>query len=206
MSTASQKFRVAHCLSLKGIADSASVAAATGLSVKEVEKQAVAIVEDDAVVWRSGAISGWQLTAAGRKQDSRDVESALEAAHRAVVEGCYAGFVLLNQELLETCTAWQVREAAGQASVPNDDSESPQESAIVGRLQAINRAIQPIVSVLGVFLSWFDQYPRRLSSALACVEAGQAKWFASPLVDSYHMVWFELHEDLLSALGLERSS
>jgi hypothetical protein len=26
------------------------------------------------------------------------------------------------------------------------------------------------------------------------------------VVDSYHTVWFELHEDLLCTLGLERSS
>ncbi|MDQ1375434.1 MAG: hypothetical protein QOJ09_2772, partial [Actinomycetota bacterium] len=27
-----------------------------------------------------------------------------------------------------------------------------------------------------------------------------------PLIDSYHTVWFELHEDLLSTLGIERGS
>jgi hypothetical protein len=25
------------------------------------------------------------------------------------------------------------------------------------------------------------------------------------MIDSYHTVWFELHEDLLSTLGIERS-
>jgi hypothetical protein len=26
------------------------------------------------------------------------------------------------------------------------------------------------------------------------------------VIDSYHTVWFELHEDLLSTLGIERAS
>ena len=26
------------------------------------------------------------------------------------------------------------------------------------------------------------------------------------MIDSYHTVWFELHEDLLATLGIERSS
>jgi hypothetical protein len=37
------------------------------------------------------------------------------------------------------------------------------------------------------------------------VRAGEGDWFTSPLVDSYHTVWFELHEDLLATLGLERA-
>ena len=27
-----------------------------------------------------------------------------------------------------------------------------------------------------------------------------------PMIDSYHSVWFELHEDLLATLGIERGS
>jgi pyruvate,orthophosphate dikinase len=38
------------------------------------------------------------------------------------------------------------------------------------------------------------------------VEAGERDWFTKPLIDSYHTVWFELHEDLLSTLGKERAS
>jgi pyruvate, orthophosphate dikinase len=37
------------------------------------------------------------------------------------------------------------------------------------------------------------------------VEAGEGDWFAKPVMPSFHTVWFELHEDLLTTLGLERS-
>jgi hypothetical protein len=35
---------------------------------------------------------------------------------------------------------------------------------------------------------------------------GQPEWFTKPVIDSYHTVWFELHEDLLCTLGIERAS
>ena len=34
--------------------------------------------------------------------------------------------------------------------------------------------------------------------------AGDGDWFTKPTIDSYHTVWFELHENLLSTLGIER--
>ena len=33
---------------------------------------------------------------------------------------------------------------------------------------------------------------------------GETDWLTKPIIDSYHTVWFELHEDLLATLGLER--
>ena len=31
-------------------------------------------------------------------------------------------------------------------------------------------------------------------------------WLVRPLIDSYHTVWFELHEELILAAGLTRES
>jgi hypothetical protein len=31
------------------------------------------------------------------------------------------------------------------------------------------------------------------------VEAGQPSYICSPLLDSYHTIWFELHEELITA-------
>ena len=47
-------------------------------------------------------------------------------------------------------------------------------------------------------------YGSRLSSALAKVQGGDGDWFTKPTIDSYHTVWFELHENLLATLGIER--
>jgi hypothetical protein len=38
------------------------------------------------------------------------------------------------------------------------------------------------------------------------VLTGDHDWFTKPILASYHTVWFELHEDLLATLGLDRAS
>jgi hypothetical protein len=53
-------------------------------------------------------------------------------------------------------------------------------------------------------LARFDGYGDRFAEALARVRAGEVEWFTRPLIDSYHTVWFELHENLLATLGIER--
>jgi hypothetical protein len=47
-------------------------------------------------------------------------------------------------------------------------------------------------------------YPAKLSAALDKIKAGEVAWLTRPLVDSYHTVWFELHEELILAAGLTR--
>jgi hypothetical protein len=49
-------------------------------------------------------------------------------------------------------------------------------------------------------------YGRRLSRALARVQAGDGDGFTRPLTNSYHDVWMELHEDLVATLGLVRTA
>ena len=58
---------------------------------------------------------------------------------------------------------------------------------------------------LSKLLARFATYGPRLRSALQRVENGDVDWFTKPMIDSYHTVWFELHEDLLATLGIERS-
>ena len=44
----------------------------------------------------------------------------------------------------------------------------------------------------------------RFEHAYARVAAGDTDYFTKPLIGSYHDVWMELHEDLLTTLGIER--
>jgi hypothetical protein len=47
-------------------------------------------------------------------------------------------------------------------------------------------------------------YRRRLDDAYDKVLAGEHDHVSGARIDSYHTVWFELHEDLLRMLGRER--
>jgi len=51
----------------------------------------------------------------------------------------------------------------------------------------------------------FSYYRIRLLEALERAESGKIEWVSSPKIESYHTLWFELHEDLLRLLGKQRS-
>jgi pyruvate,orthophosphate dikinase len=48
------------------------------------------------------------------------------------------------------------------------------------------------------------RYAHRLDAAAASAADGDGRFIASPRVDSYHGVWFELHEDLIRLAGRTR--
>jgi hypothetical protein len=112
--------------------------------------------------------------------------------------------VLLNKELLATCTAWQVQDESSGSL--NDHSDPDYDAQVVARLGDVDDAVQPIAADLATALDRFSGYGPRLATARARVGTGEHDWFTKPMVDSYHTVWFELHEDLLATLGIERSS
>ena len=65
--------------------------------------------------------------------------------------------------------------------------------------------MQPDLADLRDALDRFGGYGPRSRRPRPRCEAGDIDWFTKPLIDSYHTVWFELHEDLLATLGIERA-
>ena len=53
-------------------------------------------------------------------------------------------------------------------------------------------------------LDRFDGYADRFSAALDRADQGDGSWVAGIGIDSCHTVWFQLHEDLLATLNIER--
>jgi pyruvate,orthophosphate dikinase len=55
-------------------------------------------------------------------------------------------------------------------------------------------------------LTRLGDYGMRLHRALEQAQAGDHRYVASPRVDSYHSIWFELHEDLIRLAGQTREA
>jgi hypothetical protein len=197
---------VLHGLRLKGFADTAAVAEAVGLEEADTKPELDGLVADGLATYREGRLSGFALTPAGRESHARLLAEELDATgQRDAVRAAYDRFLAINKDLLEICTAWQLREVGGE-SVVNDHSDPAHDAAVVERLAALHAAVTPICSDLAAALDRFAGYGPRLADALAKVQAGDVDWFTKPMIASYHTVWFELHEDLLATLGIERSS
>ena len=96
---------------------------------------------------------------------------------------------------------WQLR-----GEEPNDHSDAAYDQQVIDRLPAIDGRVQPIVERAAQLAPRLNPYGGRLRSALERVQAGDHAWLLKPLIDSYHTVWFELHEELISLAGLSREA
>jgi hypothetical protein len=193
---------VLHGLRLKHVAEPEVVASIFGVDPGEAGGELKAAEVDGLVQRRDGQLSGWQLLPAGRTE--HDVLVADELASTGAgpaVHAAYVAFRSINPELLAVCTAWQLRDG-----VINDHADHEYDGEVIERLGRLHEDAAPVADDLAGALDRFGCYPSRLGAAIRNVEAGDTEWFTRPMLDSYHTVWFELHEDLLSTLGLERGA
>jgi len=51
----------------------------------------------------------------------------------------------------------------------------------------------------------FSIYRDKLGAALEKAEDGEIAWVSDAKIESYHTLWFELHEDLLRLMRRERA-
>ncbi len=197
---------VMHGLRLKGFAEAASVAEVATVDEAAAVSELNALVDEGLATHRSGRISGFSLTPAGRADHARRLSAELEALGvREAIETTYRSFLTHNGRLLAVCTAWQLREVNGQ-SIPNDHTDAAYDAQVIAQLGELHAIVAPICVELAASLDRYGRYGPQLSHALERVQAGELEWFTKPMVDSYHTVWFELHEDLLATLGIERGT
>ena len=197
---------VLHALRLKGFAGTAAVAETAGVSEAEAAEVLEAAKAEAQVIHRDGRISGWSLTPAGRQRHAALLAAELEAGgYRDLVHEGYKRFLEINGDLLGVCTDWQMRPGPDGQPAHNDHGDAEYDSKVIARLRQIDDGVQPVCSKLEGGAERFSGYGPRLSTAIDKVEAGDTDWFTKPMIDSYHTVWFELHEDLLCTLGIERS-
>lgn len=196
-------FRVLHTLRCIGTAGEDRVASASGFEIGDTLDYLRSLSERDLVTLDSGPFGGWSLTDGGRIADQELVRNELDGVGaRDHVRRSYESFLGLNPTLLQICGDWQMRRL-GSMPVVNDHSDPDYDAKVVSRLMRIDDAAQRICSDLGGHLMRFGVYGDRLANALGSVLAGNAAYVTDSL-DSYHSVWFQLHEDLLVTLGISR--
>ncbi len=119
----------------------------------------------------------------------------------ATVRALYEAFLPINRRLRDVCTAWQCMPDGR----PNDHSDAAHDAAVRDDLDDVHDAIVPILRRLAKALPRTAGYRDRLGAALERLDDGDGSWLASPLQDSYHTVWMQLHQELVLALGMSRA-
>ncbi|GAB2482240.1 hypothetical protein GCM10027063_25430 [Promicromonospora xylanilytica] len=199
---------VLHSVRIQGMADDEAVAARFGLDVADTRE---ILLDDEAYGWVTYAefagTAGWSLTDRGRAEDDRRLAAELDdTGARPVVERVHESFRPLNARLLQACTDWQLRPADDDRLTPNTHTDATWDAQVLGELQALDGELAPLVAELSAALARFEGYDTRFSTALGHARSGRGEWVAGTGIGSCHVVWMELHEDLLSTLGLRRDA
>jgi pyruvate, orthophosphate dikinase len=184
---------------VKGLLSTETAAAALG---SDAEMMSRTLEQFRAKGWLDSTARGWRLTAAGRQIAATMVEEERAALDAENLKALYQEFCTANAELKATMTAWQLR-ADG---TPNDHSDKTYDQIITVRLARLHAGADSIIERITQAAPRLIHYRRRLAHALDKIRHGETAYVARPIIDSYHTVWFELHEDLMAINGLTRAA
>ena len=188
-----------QALRLKGRVSVEGLAVALGVGGETVSADLDGAISEGLVALVSGR---YRLSEAGRDRVAELVAAERSSLDQAVLEGLYAEFDGYNGELKSIVTAWQMR----APDVPNDHTDAAYDAAIIDRLMNLHQRFLPWLNRLAQNVPRLSGYRNRFDTAARNVQAGDHSFVARPIMDSYHTVWFELHEVLIGALGRDRAS
>ena len=112
-------------------------------------------------------------------------------------------FRALDGRMKAIVTAWQVR-GVGAEQTLNDHADAEYDAGVLDDLAGLDADAGRWLEPLATALRRYAAYRIRLRRAVELARAGDQRYVASPRVDSYHTVWFELHEDLIRLAGRRR--
>jgi hypothetical protein len=192
---------VLHGLAIKRHATAAAVANAMGLSEGNVSASLARAVATNRAVEVSGAYVIAPL--ASLALEARYSVHFAELREDAGFCRAYETFERVNRTLKKVITDWQTIDVRG-TRVANPHTDKEHDAAIIDRLAAIHEQIEPALAELAQRLPRLGIYSRKLQEALDAAEDGNSEWVSDIRRDSYHTVWFELHEELLRIMGRVR--
>jgi pyruvate,orthophosphate dikinase len=147
--------------------------------------------------------TGYRVTAAGNERIEELYAHEREKAG-VLIEDVYEAFLPINDEVKQIVTDWQCVTVDGQL-VLNDHLDRAHDDDVIARLHRTDARITGALAPLTAVLPRLEIYPARLRRAITRIDDGDGSMVAAPIKDSYHTVWFELHEELLVLSGRPRT-
>ena len=187
-------------LLIRGAVGMEQLAQAVAEDPEVVDQLADRVREDGTVERTPDAI---RLTANGRL---RALDLAAEDRAKLGDARCAElldAFHAFDGRMKAIVTAWQVR-GVGDEQTLNDHADAAYDTGVLDDLSALDAEMRSWLDPLATSFRRYAAYRLRLARAVALVRGGDHRFVASPRVDSYHSVWFELHEDLIRLAGRRR--
>jgi hypothetical protein len=191
---------VLHALVIKGFASDEALAAMTAIPRERIHSALRDLEARSLAVHREGRLSGWTPTRPAKDVHAELLKGPLAPTDDQALHEAYRRFCALNGRFKELCTRWQLRGGA-----PNDHLDPAYDLAITEELAGLDEQAADLLDEMAASLHRVGDYRRRLGEALTALRAGDRDKFTRPLYDSYHDIWMELHHDLITSLGLQRT-
>ncbi len=135
----------------------------------------------------------------GRARLEELLAAERQAADAGAIAAAYHEFRRVNADFKECVTDWQLKDGE-----PNPHDDPDYDAGVLTRLGDIHQRVIPIIATVAGQIPRLSAYATKLDAAHAKVQRGETMWLTRPMIDSYHTVWFELHEELIGAAGLTR--
>lgn len=183
---------------LKGRVSPADLAATLGADLGDITP----VVER---LTAAGLLTGGatlRITLSGSERLAGLLAEERESMEPTAMAAAYDDFRAVNADFKCLVTDWQLK--GGPAGVPNAHDDADYDAAVLARLDDVHARVMPIIEAAAAELPRLSAYAMKLAAALDKIKAGETTWLSRPLIDSYHTVWFELHEELIVASGLTR--
>jgi hypothetical protein len=199
--TLDSELLVLHGLAVKKAGSAEAVGAVLGMTPEDVERSLEQSTGSGRVI---GAKGTYMLTPVGRGWlDEQYPTACAEFRSSDEFVNAYERFEVVNKEILDLFTRWQTVAVAGQA-LPNDHQDEDYDNKIIDQLGDIHERSVPVFDSFASVDPRFTVYKDRFEAAYDKILLGDKDWVSGAKIDSYHTVWFELHEDILRLLGRQR--
>lgn len=146
-----------------------------------------------------------RLTDAGNAAAARILAEEQTTLGDDVTHVALDSFQPLDHRAKTIITRWQLVEEANGVRVPNDHTDPKYDEAVINDLSTLTDDVAVWIGPLIIDLPRLQRYLVRLGTAIEHIGNDDHRYFASPIVDSFHSVWFEIHEDLIRLAGSTRA-
>lgn len=191
-----------HGLTLKQLANAEQLAVVLDLGEAEIGAALDQAVTDGKAMAARGA---YMITPAGREYLDGVYPEAFAAlrADEELVATLNDFEHGINKKNLALMTSWQTITVDG-AEQPNDHSDTDYDAKVIDKLAQLHDRATALLTPFADADPGSRRFLARLDEALEKVDQGEHDYVSSVRIDSYHTVWYQMHEHLLRVMGEER--
>ncbi|TYQ11754.1 UNVERIFIED_ORG: hypothetical protein L601_001400000490 [Gordonia westfalica J30] len=191
-----------HGLTLRQLATAEQLSDVTDLDAEVIGSALDQAVADGRAMAARGA---FMITPAGREHlDGVYPEAFADLRADDELVSVLADFEQgINKKNLALMTSWQTIVVDGTEQ-PNDHSDADHDAKVIDRLVQLHDRATVLLAPFADVDSLSKKFLARLDEALQRVDQGEHDYVSSVRIDSYHTVWYQMHEHLLRVMGEER--